>query len=76
MKTLSAGPDGVFPPGAERDLDENAARDMIRDGFAEEIPMPSQKPQRMEAEETSTNDPRETTSRRVGRSIGRRGGRS
>ena len=40
MKTLMAGPQGVFPPGSVVDLDAGEAEAMIAAGYAERIDHP------------------------------------
>jgi len=40
MKTLMAGPQGVFPPGSVVDLDSDEAESLIAAGYAERIERP------------------------------------
>jgi len=37
MKTLAAGPDGVYPPGIEVDLPHKQAMALIEGGYAEAV---------------------------------------
>lgn len=63
--TKSAGPDGCFPAGATRQVEEELARDLVARGFARLVERAP------ETEETATDDrPKQeeatTTSRRGG----------
>ncbi len=61
MKTLEAGPDGVFQVGAVRDLDEKAARARVDGGFAEYIGIPAREQAPEAAEEERDVEPEEET---------------
>jgi hypothetical protein len=44
LKTLMAGPDGVFPPGSVIEVSPEEARALIAGGYAESVPRPAVAP--------------------------------
>ena len=53
LKTLMAGPDGVFPPGSVIEVSLEESRSLIAGGFGEPVHAPSVTP----AAETATIEP-------------------
>lgn len=52
MRTLSAGPDGVFPAGSIKEVSDEQAKQLIRAGYAEGIKEPKEKPKEPEKPKT------------------------
>jgi hypothetical protein len=58
LKTLMAGPEGVFPPGSVIEVSPEEARALIAGGYAEAVPRPAaQEKDELPAVETAAVQP-------------------